>query len=151
MNSCFPIHSSTFLPLPGGGLRLALAAQALHVPWPSARPSLEEQGIPAGCLLLPPHGGRGADVHPAPGVCGWPPASAPLPAGLWHVLQLLSPFARFCPSSDTSDTSRERVRGINKCTPPREIRGEQLCPRKCLPNSVECGETNGIPLATTVG
>lgn len=81
-----------------------------------------------------------------------------IPVGTWLLLQLFPPFCKVLPFfwhffylSASRERDNSGVRGINKWAPPTEIRGEQLCPRKCLPNSAECGETNGIPPATTLG
>lgn len=81
-----------------------------------------------------------------------------IPVGPWLLLQLFPPFCKVLPFfwhffylSASRERDNSGVLGINKWAPPTEIRGEQLYPRKCLPNSAECGETNGIPPATTQG
>lgn len=153
-------------PQPDLELRLAPDAQALQVPWLGASSSPEEKGIPHGRLLSSAWGVRmraeGTDVHCAPWVCSWPGLMPALPpassTGSWLLLQLPLSFGKvFAPFLLLLylATLRERkncgVWRTNKWTPPREMRGEQVCPWNCLPNSAECGETNGIPLATTMG
>lgn len=135
-------------PRPDLGLRLAPAAQALHVPWPGARSSPEEKGIPHGCLLsrlrASPRGARTRAVGdrnplgPSGLQLGWPPASLAscLPSLVMAFATAASPFLQcFCPFflpllyiSTSRERNNCRVWRINKRTPPREIRGERLCP-----------------------